>query len=263
MCVLSFKEWKINFPHGKPQCILQHPFIQNNIELSKYDHSPLGFFIKDLKSLFPCELQHGSPHLIFKAPGWDIPTWLSPWWPELNKSTWNLSFPAALMSSPLPGSLISTMVLLDSEAQKLPFPSHAGDHSCPGNVFRFLPSSRLTFILSCQNFDIFHQVPWLLVPRLVPSLSLWPIQPAVFLNLKSVIVILFSKSILNTQLFSRETPSSTWRHSFSWLSPNLISRLIAGKSMTFSNYPGVRHSHDYSPRACSVRTMELCTQLLT
>ena len=196
MCALFFKEWKINFPHGKSQCILQHPFIQNNIELLKYDHGPLGFFTKDLKSLFPCELQHESSNLIFKAPGWDIPTWLSPWWPELNKPIWNLIFPAALMSSPLPSSLISTMVLLDSEVQNLPFTSHAGDHLCPGNVFRFFPSSHLTFILLMLDFDIFHQVPWLLVPRLVPSLSLWPIQPVVFLNLKSVIVILFSKSIL-------------------------------------------------------------------
>ena len=69
--------------------------------------------------------------------------------------------------------------------------------------------------------------------------------------------------VINTQLFSREIPSSTWRHSLSWLSPDLISRLISGKSMTFSNYPGVRISHHSSARACSVRTIELCIQLLT
>lgn len=57
----------------------------------------------------------------------------------------------------------------------------------------------------------------------------------VFLTLQTITVILFSKSTLSAQLSFRETPGSTQGHIFGGSSPDLISRLLSGKSMTISS----------------------------
>lgn len=159
----------------------------------------------------------------------------APRWFELNKSKLN---PHLLLSVPLssvqPISLVSATIGPDSQVQNLSFTVHAGHQLCLGNTFE-IPS-----VLFVQ-----YSSSWITpLPFFTWFLGYYVCSPpfvcdlcngVVFLNLQIITVILFSKSTLSAQLSFRETPGSTQRHIFGGSSPDLISRILSGNSMTISS----------------------------